>query len=142
MAEQELNSFLRGHKILEVDSQLVSNAHGASWCFCIRYIGSGIGEKNGEKNLPEKVDYRKVLDEPTFQKFSKLREIRKEISARESISAFIIFTDEELAALARLDEVTEKGMRSIKGVGDKKIDRFGKYFIKKEDTDETTRESS
>lgn len=41
----------------------------------------------------KKVDYKKVLDEATFEKFSKLREIRKKVAAEEGISAFIIFTD-------------------------------------------------
>jgi superfamily II DNA helicase RecQ len=135
-ALKELNTFLRGHKILEVDSQLIGNEHGASWCFCVRYIELGYGEREG--GVQEKVDYRKVLDEATFQKFSKLREIRKKVSAEEAVSAFIVFTDEELAELARLDEITEKSMLSVKGIGEKKVARYARYFIKAPDKDETT----
>lgn len=74
-ALQEMNAFLRGNKILEVENQFVSNEHGAYWCFCVRYIERAYPEAEGKKVA--KVDYRKVLDEATFQKFAKLREVRK-----------------------------------------------------------------
>lgn len=134
-ALQEMNAFLRGNKILEVENQFVSNEHGAYWSFCVRYIERAYAGADGEKPKA-KVDYRKVLDEATFQKFSKLREIRKKIAAEQGISAFIILTDEELAELAKLDEITEKAMLGIKGIGEKKVGRFAKYFITQPETDE------
>ncbi len=127
-ALQELNAFLRGNKILEVEEHLISNDNGAYWCFCVRYIERAYPEKDGEKSAT-RVDYRKELDEITFQKFSKLRDIRKKVAAEEGISAFIIFTDEELSELAKLDEITEKAMLGIKGIGEKKVERFAKYFL-------------
>jgi len=135
-AVQEMNAFLRSHKILEVENQFISNDNGAYWCFCVRYIESLFGMSDGKK-AKAKVDYKKVLDEETFRRFSKLREIRKKIAAAEGVSAFIIFTDEELAALAKLDEITEKNMLGIKGIGAKKVARFAKYFVAKSDMDET-----
>lgn len=134
-AVQEMNAFLRGNKILEVENRLISNEHGAYWCFCVRYIEPAFGAADGRKSKA-KVDYKKVLDEETFRKFSKLREIRKKIAAEQGISAFIIFTDEELAALAKLDEITEKNMLGIKGIGQKKVERFAKYFITESGADE------
>ena len=135
-AVQEMNAFLRGNKILEVEKQLVHNEHGAYWCFCVSYIEQSHGKTSGQRE-GVKVDYKKVLDEITFQKFSKLREIRKKVAAEEGVSAFIIFTDEELAELAKMDEITEKSMLSIKGIGEKKVARFAKYFITTTETDET-----
>ena len=133
-ALQEMNAFLRGNKILEVEQQFVGNSNGAYWCFCVRYIerAHGEAEKDGKK-----VDYKKVLDEAAFEKFSKLREIRKRVAAEEAVSAFIVFTDEELAELAKLDAITEKAMLGIKGIGDKKVERYAKYFINQPEADET-----
>lgn len=70
-----------------------------------------------------KVDYKTVLDEKTFQRFSELREIRKKVSAEEGIPAFAVFTDEELSGLAKLTEINEKNMLSVKGIGEKKVER-------------------
>ena len=88
-AVQEMNAFLRGNKILEVQNQLIGNDNGAYWCFCVRYIERVYSETGGEKET-KKIDYKKVLDEPTFDKFSMLRDIRKKVAAEEGISAFII----------------------------------------------------
>ena len=40
----ELNAFLRGNKILQVEQQLVSGAEGTYWSFCIRYIEANVYE--------------------------------------------------------------------------------------------------
>lgn len=134
-ALQELNTFLRGNKIIEVEEHLVSNENGAYWCFCVRYLErSFTGAKGSETS--GKVDYRRTLDEATFQTFSRLREIRKQAAATEGVSAFLVCTDEELVALAKLDTITAQTMLGIKGIGEKKVERFGKYFITQSDIDE------
>ena len=134
-ALDEMNRFLKGNKILEVQNQLISNENGAYWCFCVRYIEKELSQTIYSKI---KVDYKQVLDEATFQKFSKLRAIRKKVAADEGIPAFAIFTDEELAGLAKLETITEKTMLSVKGIGDKKVERFAKHFISNSEQDETT----
>lgn len=134
-ALQEMNAFLRGNKIMEVENQLISNTKGACWCFCVRYLEGSSSRGDASKPAP-KVDYRKILDDATFKKFGKLREIRKEVSTKAGISAFIVFTDEELAELAKLDEITQEAMLGIKGIGEKKVERFAEYFITKPNSDE------
>lgn len=133
-ALEEMNRFLRTNKILEVQNQLISNENGAYWCFCVRYIEKAF---NPATDHPAKVDYKQVLDEATFKRFSRLREIRKKIAADESIPAYAVFTDEELAGLAKLDAVTPQSMLSVKGIGDKKVERFARYFMDPPEKNET-----
>ncbi len=121
--QDEMNRFLRSQKIMEVSHQLVSTENGASWCFCVKYIDAAVQSSFGS-NSGAKVDYRQVLDAETFKIFSRLREIRKAIAADEGVPAFAVFVDEELAELAKLPEITPKAMLSIKGIGDKKVERF------------------
>lgn len=135
VALAQLNSFLKSNKILEVQNQLISNENGAYWCFCVRYIEKTLNQDGYSKT---KVDYKHVLDDETFKKFSKLREIRKKVAADEGIPAFAVFTNEELAGLAKLDTISKKTMLSVKGIGDKKVERFAKYFVNNTDQDETT----
>lgn len=136
-AVEDMNRFLRGNKILEVENQLISNENGAYWCFCVRYIEKDLSQIAYSDNKT-KVDYKQTLDEATFQKFSELRAIRKKVAADEGIPAFAVFTDEELAALAKLETITQKTMLSVKGIGDKKVERFAKYFISDSNKDEKT----
>ena len=74
----EMNTFLKNHKVLEIESHFTSKIQGDAWHFCVRYL-----EINASQGVDSKakIDYREVLDEVTFKRFSKLREIRKQISA-------------------------------------------------------------
>jgi hypothetical protein len=118
-ALEEMNRFLRGNKILEVENHLISNENGAYWCFCVRYIEKTSPSAGYDKT--KKVDYKYILDEVTFQKFSKLREIRKKVAADEGIPAFAVFSDEELAALERAKHFNKRYQWFLK------LD-FRKYF--------------
>ena len=80
----ELNKFLRTHKVIEVDKHLVQNGVSYNWCFYVSYVGE-IQEKYSNK---KKIDYMNVLDKETFAVFSKLRQIRKSIAAKHAFSCF------------------------------------------------------
>jgi superfamily II DNA helicase RecQ len=80
-------------------------------------------------SVKEKVDYRTVLDEATFEKFAKLREIRKRFAEAEAVPAYAVFTNEELAEIAKLPELTEQTIRTISGIGEKKVEKYGQKLI-------------
>lgn len=63
--------------------------------------------------------------------FSKLREIRKQIAAEEAIPAYAVCTDQELAAMARLKNLTPEGMLTVKGFGEKKLEKYGLRIIQR-----------
>jgi len=126
---EEMNTFLRSKKVLQTESRLVQNSSGTFWCFCIRYLDEQF-RKSGRK----KVDYRQELDKESFQRFTGMRRIRKQLADKEGIPAFAVFTDKELAALARLTPLTSAAMRSVEGIGEKKVEKYGKYFVKAETT--------
>ncbi len=122
---EDLNAFLRSKKIIEIKQELVSNPHGAHWCFCIRFM-EDYSPFNKNK---EKTDYKRVLDEESFLRFSKYREIRKRLSKEEGVPAFAIFTDEEMAELAKLEELTPSAMLKVPGIGEKKVGKYGRHFF-------------
>ena len=72
-----------------------------------------------------KVDYKNQLDEATFKVFSKLREIRKKLAAEEAIPAYSICTDQELAVMAGLKQLTKDGLLTVKGFCEKKMEEYG-----------------
>ncbi len=123
----ELNKFLKSHKILEIDKQLVQIPTGAYWCIYIQYVEEGNKEFYTKES---KVDYRETLTEEEFKAFSKLREIRKKISVEDAVSAFVVFTDAELAEIAKLKDATANNIRSIKGIGDKKAEKYGERILR------------
>lgn len=121
---EELNAFLRGHKIIDIEKQLVVSGQQAYWTFCIRYLEGSMPVYSNEKR--EKIDYKTILDEATFEIFSKLRQIRKQIAETDAIPAYAVFTDEELSKIAQLPIINCKNMQGIKGIGEKKIEKYGK----------------
>lgn len=123
---EELNTFLRSHRIISVEDQFVQSGSGGWWVFKVQY-GEGAAPANDRERV--RVDYKQVLDEATFKRFADLRDIRKKISDAESIPAYVIFTDEELAEMAKLEALTEADMKNIKGIGKKKMEKYGRHFL-------------
>ena len=128
---EEMNKFLRSKKVLQVQNHVVNTEHGAFWCFCIKYL-----DEYSTERKKEKVDYREVLDEATFSRFSEMRKIRKRISEEDAIPAYAVFTNEELAELAKIDGLTDAKMKSVKGIGQKKVEKYGHHFFPKPLQDE------
>lgn len=123
---EDLNAFLRTKKILQIEQELVHCAQSAVWSFCIRYIEDYspiIKEK-------DKIDYKEVLGEEAFGRFAAMRETRKRIAKEEGLPAYAIFKDEELAKMAEHQDLTLANMKSIKGIGPKKLETYGQHFVK------------
>lgn len=127
-ALSDMNRFMTGRKVLEVEQRFFQNEKGGCWSFCVRYLPdtSQNGISGGGK---AKVDYKQVLSEGQFAVFSRLREIRKALAGEDGVPAYAVFTDEELAGISRLDVLTEKSLSMLPGIGEKKIIRYGKPML-------------
>lgn len=127
---EQLNRFIRTHKIVKVDNELVQNNHSAYWSFCVTYIDTRLDTQpvySGERR--EKTDYKNVLDEEHFKVFSQLRMYRKQIAEKDAVPAYAVFTDAELAAMAKADNLTEKTVLAIDGIGKKRMEKYGAMLI-------------
>lgn len=127
--QTELNRFLACHKVLEVEQRFFQNEKGGYWSFCVRYLPDAVLGNGATVGGKPKTDYKQVLPEAQFAIFSRLREIRKALAGDDGVPAYAVFTDEELANIARLPELTEKAMASIPGIGEKKMARYGKAML-------------
>jgi len=61
---EELNRFLRGHRVLSVDRRWVDLGTESFWSFCVDYLESVQSSVPGVKAFGEsrgRVDYREVL---------------------------------------------------------------------------------
>jgi len=56
----ELNAFLRSHRIINVDKRLIDGERGTGWVFLVEY-GTDVG-KNAPNAPSQRVDYREVLN--------------------------------------------------------------------------------
>ena len=89
-AEEELNRFLRSHRVLNVDRRWVDEGSESFWSFCVDYLETGQDGRAAQGGASErgKVDYREVLSPEQFALFVKLRALRQGIAKDEAVPVY------------------------------------------------------
>ena len=86
------------------------------------------------RKLLEKNSRYKTAENPAseldLRLLTKLKILRKDLAAKSSVPAFIIFTDATLAVMATLKPTSAEAFLKISGVSERKFDKYGSVFIK------------
>ncbi len=79
----------------------------------------------------EVFQYESVVEEPTEQDdvFEALRRLRKELSERERVPPYLIFSDKTLKQMSQYIPQTKKELARISGVGERKLEDYGEAFL-------------
>jgi superfamily II DNA helicase RecQ len=77
-----------------------------------------------------KIDYREVLAPDVFALFAKLREFRKRLAQEEGVPIYTVFTNEQLAQIAKNRIVTKSGLEKVDGIGGARLSRYGDTLIR------------
>lgn len=125
----ELNRFLAGHRTLTVQREFIQNRSESCWAFCVEYLDEVPGAAAYARPHKDKVDYKEVLPPAQFAVFSRLRECRKRLAVQEGLPAFAVCTDEQLAAMARLERLDAAGVKRIDGIGEAKAAKYGVALV-------------
>ena len=126
--EEELNRFLRSHRALSVQKELVQSGGAADWCFCIEYLADGAPEVRGGGGRG-RVDYKQLLSEEDFAVFVRLRDTRKQFATQEAIPVYAVCTNGQLAEMAKSRAATLADLKKIDGFGDAKAEKYGEAFL-------------
>jgi superfamily II DNA helicase RecQ len=122
--ETELNHFLRSQRVLTVHREFVSQGENSFWTMAVEYLSDGGGDTR--KPLGKKrVDYREVLPPDDFGIFVKLRDWRKQAAEKEAVPVYTIFTNEQLAEMAKRKVKSKAEMKEIPGVGEARVGKYG-----------------
>lgn len=124
-SNEELNRFLRGNKIVNVEKQFYILNNQAYWTFCVIYLLSQ-NQVQTSHEKKDKVDYKSILDENSFAKFTQLRSLRKMLSEQDVVPAYAVFTDVELSQISQLEEINESNILKIQGIGVQRTEKYGK----------------
>jgi superfamily II DNA helicase RecQ len=143
-AEETLNRFLRGHQVLDVRQEFDTSPGSSVWCIAVRYAQNGRDGNGAAAGIPYRgaIDYKDELEPEVFVRFVELRKRRKAIATTVGMPAYAVFTDKELAGIAALENPQPADLKKIKGIGMKKVERFGAQILEpvpKETDDETAR---
>jgi len=124
-AEDKLNSFLRSVRVVDMERHFVEAGSRSFWTVAIEYHTGSESKKNKKNDTRAKVDYKAVLSQEDFSVFARLRDWRKDEAAREGIPVYVIFTNEQLAEIAKLKPAALGQLKKIDGVGDARIEKYG-----------------
>jgi len=123
---EELNAFLRSHRIVNVEKRIIDGERGTGWAFLVEY-GNDSGKNTS--NPQQRVDYREVLNPAEYALFDKLRNTRKTIAEKSGIPVYAVFTNDQLAAMVKKPPKIEKDLLAIAGIGEARVKQYGKAFL-------------
>ena len=129
-AEEEANAFLRGHRVLRVDRAWA----GDGWAMLVEWLDGASGDgargaASGGRWGERKVDYRAVLDAETFERFARLREVRKAIAKEEAVPPYVVMTDAQMAEAAKPAGVSMAAVRESPGWGEGRAAKYGARMV-------------
>lgn len=126
-AEAEVNRFLAQHRVLSIDRQLVVDPSGSCWALSVTYLEASNSPQVEVKK--GKVDYREILSPEAFVVFAQLRRLRKDLAERDGVPPYVIFTNEQLAAMVQQQIGTAAELGQLSGVGPARIEKYGAAFL-------------
>ena len=123
--EENLNVFLRTHRIVSVRTEFVTGETPA-WCVLVEFVqqSESLAKSSG------KIDYMKVLTPEEFAVFSKLRDLRKELASKDGVPPFVVFTDEQLSLIVKQKPENLGKLTAIQGIGQAKAEKYGEAVLK------------
>ncbi len=66
---EEMNSFLRSNKIIDVKKDVVNSGGSCFWSFCITYLPQLVSSVLQVRSQKTKLDYKNILTPEAFYKF-------------------------------------------------------------------------
>ena len=120
--QDELNRFLRGHRVVQTRKELASIEGTSHWAILVEYLDSL--DKNSNETIKGKVDYKEILNDQDFSLFSKLRGIRKKLAEENGLPVYAVFTNEQLAEIAKRRPKNLTECKKIEGIGQAKADKY------------------
>jgi len=126
----ELNGFLRSHRIVNVEKRLLDGERGTGWLFLVEYSAAVSDSRTPSSPSQQRVDYREILNAADYALFDKLRSLRKEAADKQGLPVYAVFTNEHLAAMVRKRPQTLKDLLAIPGIGESRVKQFGDRFLK------------
>ena len=128
--QEDLNRFLRSHRVLTVHREFVGQGDNSFWALAVEYMeGPASSGPVSPRSGKERVDYKEVLSPADFALFARLRDWRKATSEKEGIPVYAVLTNEQLAAIATKRPTSDAQLREVEGLGEAKAGKYGNAVL-------------
>ncbi|MBQ4083748.1 MAG: HRDC domain-containing protein [Bacteroidaceae bacterium] len=139
-AEEELNKFLRSHRVLKVERAFCLEGSGYL-AVCVEYMEGNMVSDNVNTSGRSRRDYAKELSEDEQKRFELFKAKRRELATEKSLPAYMIFTDAELVTLLKYPHLNIENVMDVPGVQKSRLKDYGAYFVNlQEASDEANRQ--
>ena len=131
-SEEEMNKFLRSHRILQTERHFCPD-NGGYWAILVEYMD---GEPTAESPVAyrkEKKDFSEGMTDEEKKRYENFKKIRRELATSRSIPAYMIFTNEELAILAKIPQLNADTSKNIKGIAPSRLKDNVEHFYEVKD---------
>ena len=123
----ELNQFLKSHRIINMEKTFINGDRGTGWAVLVEFANQD--SLTMHSGSTSKIDYREILSEKEFARFDALRKLRKTEAERLGIPVYGVFTNEQLAEMAKSPPKKISDLQKIKNVGEGRVKQFGEVFF-------------
>lgn len=96
--ENELNKFLRSHRVLTVDRHFYPEK--CIWAISVEYIDQDPTAEAPPQQRREKTDFTAGMTDEEKERYEKYKDIRRRLATERGIPVYLIYTNEELSILA------------------------------------------
>ena len=125
-AQEELNSFLRSHRVLNLHREFVAQGDNSFWALAVEYMeGTHSAVDSQKRSGRERIDYKETLSPGDFALFAKLREWRKTAAEKEGVPVYAVFTNGQLASVASKRPSSMAQLREVEGIGEARAGKYG-----------------
>lgn len=126
--EEELNKFLRSHRVLQLERHFVPE-QGGYWAMLVEYTGGDPVAEAPPAGRRDRKDPSEGLGEEERMRYNQYRDVRKSLAQQLAVPPYLVFTNEELAILARLPELNEETVRGVKGIAPQRLKDYVSHFF-------------
>ena len=123
----EMNIFLRSHKIITHTKELVNSGENSFYSILVEYLDSPISAADKGKSS---VDYKDILKPEEFALFSYLRDERKKLAEQAGIPIYAVLNNAQLSQIAVEKPKSISELSKIEGIGQGKCEKFGEAFLR------------
>jgi len=124
----ELEKFHEGREIIDVSDHFFDHDHEPRLTLVLRYRDLTDSAQSNKKKRTSK-DWRSDLDVIDAGLYDEIRAWRGRRSGDEGMPPYLILCNKEVAGIARKRPKTLEGLREIEGVGNAKVERWGREIL-------------
>ena len=126
--EEELNKFLRSHRVLQLERHFVSE-QGGYWAMLVEYTGGDPVDEAPPQGRRDRKDPTEGMSDEEKMRFNLYRDVRKDLSQKKAIAPYLVFTNEELVILSRLPELNAETVKGLKGIAPQRLKAYAPFFF-------------